>query len=167
MTREIRRLNSKWPPKTREICLAFRSGFTTGARKLLWDTTIDSKNLQKVRTSNQVQRRTTSQPTSQWLRCWRRPPRCRLSVGRSPCLGRSWPSYCWLGCPFVTMVRREELEEIASVGKTEGSWCMALTDLLLDKMAAILADDIFKGIFLKPLLEPIMMTQFTDAYMRH
>ena len=143
MTREIRRLHSKWPPKTHEICLAFWSGFTTGARKLLWDTTVDiksgfttgatkllwditvdSKNLQKVRTSNQVQRRTTSQPTLQWLRCWRRPPRCRLSVGRSPCLGRSWPSYCWLGCPFVTMAPREGLEEIASVGKTEGSWCM-------------------------------------------
>ena len=50
----------------------------------------------------------------------------------------------------------------------------------LDKMAANLADDIFKCIFLtiiefrfkfhwtgdKPLPEP-MMTQFTDAYMRY
>ena len=45
------------------------------------------------------------------------------------------------------MVRREGLEDIASEGKTEGSWRMALTDLPLYKMAAILADDIFKCIF--------------------
>ena len=86
---------------------------------------------------------------------------------------------------------------------TELTYACVLTHLSLDKMAAILADDIFKGIFLnetdkipiqislklvprspidnksalvrvmawrrtgdKPLPEP-MMSQFTDAYMRH
>ena len=70
----------------------------------------------------------------------------------------------------------------------------SLTHLPLDKMAAILADDNFKGIFLNFLkfvpkspidnrpslvlvmawrwtgdksLRQLMLTQFTDAYMRH
>ena len=112
--------------------------------------------------------------------------------------------------PFLTLLRRKlgTLRYIASTSRLILSWLLksstaSLTHWDHDKMAAILADNIFKCIFLnendrivisislkfvprspidnkaalvqvmawhwtgdKPLSEP-MLTQFTDAYMRH